>query len=72
MDQPDVVLNAIKTATVKALSEKLEVAMDAAHITITNQSMKMPDPEKSVKKHNKAIVARFADKLNHFYDVLNG
>ncbi len=72
MDQPDVVLNAIKTATVKALSEKLEVAMDAAHITIANQSMNMPDPDKSVKMQSKAIVARFVDKLNHFYDVLNG
>jgi hypothetical protein len=72
MDEPNVVLKAIKIATVNALSEKLKTAMDAAHITVANQSMNMPDPEKSLGIQNKAIVTRFAAKLNHYYDVLNG
>ncbi len=72
MGEPEVVLKAIKIATVNALSEKLTVAMDAAHITITNQSLNPPEPEKSLRTQNKAIVARFAGKLNYFYDVLNG
>ena len=72
MEEPNVVLKAIQTATVSALCEKLAVAMDAAHITIANQSLNTPDPEQSLRLQNKAIVKRFSDKLNHFYALLNG
>lgn len=72
MDETKVSLQAVQMATIKSLAEKLEVAMDAAQITIFNQGQAAEDPAKSLFFQKVAIAERFIANMNLAYDSLLG
>lgn len=72
MDETKVALRAVQASTIKSLSEKLEVAMEAAQISISNQSLAAEVPAKSLFFQKGAIVERFIANMNQAYDSLTG
>lgn len=70
MEATEKALRAVQAAAMQLLREKLDVAMEAAHITIANQSLSAIDPSKSLFEQKLAIVKRFTDNMDRYFETL--